>query len=282
MQIGRYRLSSIETGRFALDGGAMFGVVPKALWEKKIPADARNRIPMAVRTLLLEELAGPRKILVDTGIGQKWDSKGQEIYGIDHGTLRLETSLAAKGLTPADISDVLLTHLHFDHAGGATRRVDGRLVPTFPRATYWVQRRNLAWAENPVEKDRASYLQENWKPLQEHGQLQVLDAAGEWLPGIELLLSDGHTQCMQLPHVHGPEGHLLYCADLIPTSAHVPVAWTMGYDNHPITVMEEKKRILERASAEGWTLFFEHDPYGPAATIEWTTKGYAVKARVEL
>jgi glyoxylase-like metal-dependent hydrolase (beta-lactamase superfamily II) len=282
MIIGNYRLASVETGRFALDGGAMFGVVPKALWEKKIPADERNRIGLAVRALLIEEVSGPRKILVDTGIGQKWDAKGQDIYGIDHSTLRLETSLAALGLAPDDITDVLLTHLHFDHAGGATKLAGGKVVPTFPNATYWVQRQNLAWAKNPTEKDRASYLPENWAPLEAAGILKTTDGPGEWLPGIELVLSDGHTRAMQLPHVHGAGGHLIYCADLIPTAAHIPVPWVMGYDNFPITVMEEKKRILERAVAEGWALFFEHDPLGPAARPELTSKGYQARERVRL
>lgn len=282
MQIGRYRLSSVETGWFALDGGAMFGVVPKALWEKKIPADARNRIGLAVRALLIEETGSKRKILVDTGVGQKWDAKTADIYGVDHTKLRLETSLAARGVTTADITDVLLTHLHFDHAGGATKKEGEKVVPTFPNATYWVQKENLRWARNPTEKDRASYLQENWLALEQAGVLKTTDGPGEWLPGIELVISDGHTKAMQLPHVHGPEGHLIYCADLIPTAAHIPVPWIMGYDNFPITVMDEKKRLLERAVAEGWALFFEHDPVGPAARPELTSKGFQAKDRVTL
>lgn len=279
MRIGRYELHAIETGWFALDGGAMFGVVPKTLWEKKIPADERNRIGLAVRALLLVETGGTRRILVDTGVGQKWDAKMADIYGVDHSRLRLETSLAAHGLAASDITDVLLTHLHFDHAGGATTQVGGRIVPTFANATYWVQRRNLEWARDPNEKDRASYLHENWVALEEAGVLRLTDGPGEWLPGIELLLSEGHTRGMQLPLVRGPEGALLYCADLIPTAAHVPVPWHMGYDLYPVTVMEEKRAILERAVAEGWTLFFEHDPHGPAATVARTNKGYAPKER---
>lgn len=282
MQIGPYRLSSIETGAFALDGGAMFGVVPKTLWEKQIPADDRNRIGLAVRALLIEEIEGDRKIIVDTGLGQKWGEKLAQIYAVDHSKLRLETSLEAKGLSTASITDVLLTHLHFDHAGGATKKVGEHVVPTFENATYYVQKRNLAWAHEPTEKDRASYLKENFVALEREGVLEVLDGGGEWLAGIELIISEGHTTAMQLPHVHGPEGHLVYCADIIPTAAHVPVPWVMAYDNQPLVTMQEKRALLQRVVEEDWVLFFEHDPSGPAARVEENAKGYHAGERVSL
>jgi glyoxylase-like metal-dependent hydrolase (beta-lactamase superfamily II) len=286
MRIGPYELSAIETGWMALDGGAMFGVVPRALWSRHIAPDDRGRIGLALRALLIEEVEAPgdsrRKILVDTGIGQKWDDKGADMFGVDHTSLELEQSLAARGLGTADITDVLLTHLHFDHAGGATKKVGDAVVPTFPNATYHVQKANLAWAQAPTDKDRASYRAENFDALLREGVLELLDGPGEWLPGIELILSDGHTRAMQLPHIHGPEGHVAYCADLIPTSVHVPTPWVMAYDNFPLTTMEEKRAILERATTEDWTLFFEHDPFGPAAKVATGKRGYQVGARVEL
>ena len=282
MRIGPYELTTIETGWFALDGGAMFGVVPRALWARQIEPDDRGRIGLALRALLIEEVDGPRKILVDTGIGQKWDAKNADIFGVDHSRLELEASLAARGLNTGDITDVLLTHLHFDHAGGATKRVGDQTVPTFENATYHVQKENLAWAQAPTEKDRASYLKENFMALVNEGVLELTDGPGEWLPGIELLVSHGHTRGMQLPHVFGPEGHVAYCADLIPTSVHVPTPWVMAYDNFPLTTMEEKRTILERARAEDWILFFEHDPFGAAARVSEGARGFTAGDRVEL
>ena len=279
MRIGNWDVSSIETGWFALDGGAMFGVVPRALWERKIPADDRGRIGMALRAMLIEEVEGDRKILVDTGIGKKWDDKGADIYGVDHDRYDLHRSLAERGLKTSDITDVLLTHLHFDHAGGATRRDGDTFVPTFENATYHLQKGNLEWAQNPTEKDRASYLPENFEPLLREGVLELTDGPGEWLPGIELLISHGHTAHMQLPHVHGPEGHIAYCADMIPTSVHVPAPWVMAYDNFPLTTIDEKKATLTRAVEEDWILFFEHDPFGPAARVAVGKRGFEAGAR---
>lgn len=264
MRIGPYRLSSIETGTCALDGGAMFGVVPKVVWEKELPADERNRVRLSLRALLLEEIDGPARILVDTGIGDKWSAKHADIYGIDHRQSSLEASLAERGLRTADITDVLLTHLHFDHAGGATRRRGDDVVPTFANARYWVQSRNLAWARNPTERDRASYRAEDFEPLLRHGVLELLPDAGAWRPGIELVLSEGHTTAMQIPVISGPEGTLAYCADLIPTAAHLRIPWVMGYDNHAVLTVNEKRALLERGRRERWIFFFEHDPLGPA------------------
>ena len=282
MRIGGYELNSVETGWFALDGGAMFGVVPRALWQRKIEPDEKGRIGLALRALLIEEVEGDRKIIVDTGIGQKWDEESSAIYAVDHSRLELERGLMARGLKTEDITDVLLTHLHFDHAGGATKRVGDQVVPTFPNATYHVQKTNLEWAQNPTEKDRASYRAENFEPLLREGVLELVDGPGEWLPGIELILTNGHSQGLQLPHIHGPEGHVTYCADTIPTSVHVPTPWVMAYDNFPLTTMEEKKTILQRALEEDWILFFEHDPFGPAARVEQKKRGFAAGERVVL
>ncbi len=282
MRIGPYELTSIETGWFALDGGAMFGVVPRAVWAQHIAPDDRGRIGLALRALLIQEVDGDRKILVDTGIGQKWDAKKTDIFGIDHSQLELERSLADHGLQAGDITDVLLTHLHFDHAGGATKKVGETIVPTFENATYYVQQANLDWAQAPTEKDRASYRPENFEALLREGVLELTDGPGMWLPGIELILSDGHTRAMQLPHIHGPEGHVAYCADLVPTSVHVPTPWVMAYDNFPLTTMREKRAIFERACAEDWILFLEHDPFGPATKVECGSRGYSAGERIEL
>ncbi len=286
MQIGKFRLSSIETGTFALDGGAMFGVVPKPLWQRKIPSDDRNRIHLAARALLLEEIGGPRKILIDTGLGQKWNAKLADIYGVDNSTLKLETSLQDHGLSTEDITDVLFTHLHFDHAGGATKKIDS-VVPTFANARYAVQKRHLEWARDPSEKDRASFMSQDFDALEREGVLDTIDGDGEWIPGIELILSHGHTPFMQLPHIFGVDAegkdeHLLYCADLIPTAAHVPVPWIMAYDNHAVATLKEKKGLLPRAVAEDWILFYEHDPDGPASRVIDTAKGYAAGERIKL
>jgi len=253
----------------------MFGVVPKALWQRAIPADDRNRVHLAARVLLLEERAGPARILVDTGMGHKWNERGADIYGLDPDGLAVEQAVVTAGLDPDEITDVLLTHLHFDHAGGATRERDGRVEPTFRRATYWVQERNLSWARSPSQKDRASYRPEDFEPLVERGVLETLEGGGTWRPGIELEISEGHTTAMQLPRIHGPEGVLLYGADLLPTAAHIPVPWVMAYDNEPLKSMDEKQRLLERAHADGWVLAFEHDPATSGCRVVRNLKGFA-------
>ena len=280
----------METGRFALDGGAMFGVVPKTLWERNHPPDERNRVPMALRALLARKVNREgaftgQNLLVDTGIGDKWSDKLAKIYAVDHSELSIERGLAEHGLKASDITEVLLTHLHFDHAGGATRkREDGSMVPTFENATYYVQKGNLEWARHPTEKDRASYLAENFEPLVEAGVLEVIEGQGEFLPGIELILSFGHTDAMQLPRFHGQGSNgqaasLLYCADLIPTASHIQVPWVMAYDNRPLVTIEEKKALLPRAASEGWWIFFEHDLHGPAAQVVEGPKGFHVGER---
>ncbi|MGV3525169.1 MAG: MBL fold metallo-hydrolase [Candidatus Sericytochromatia bacterium] len=280
MKIGPYEVFTLETGRFALDGGAMFGVVPKTLWNRAIPADDLNRIPLALRTLLL--VGAGRVILVDTGIGDKFPARQQDMFAIDLTQSNLLTSLASHGLQPADITDVILTHLHFDHAGGATRRVGDKLVPTFPNARYWAQQRNWDWAQNPTDKDRASYLKENFDPLMQHGQLTLLQGQCEILPGVSAWLSDGHTMGQQLIRVHDQTHSLIYCADIIPTSAHLGVPWVMGYDLQPLVTMDEKRRLLDQAAAEDWVIVFEHDPYMDACRVVAGEKGVILKESLSL
>ena len=277
MKIGSYTLTPIETGRFALDGGAMFGVVPKNLWSKTNPSDDQNRIDMALRALLVQ--APGMNLLVDTGMGEKYDEKTRSIYKLDTTRWTLLRSVAERGLKPEDITHVIQTHLHFDHCGGlVTKTESGALVPTFPNAKVFVQKENLAWARNPTEKDRASYLKLDWEEIESAGLLETVDGPGELFPGIELHVFHGHTRAQQLPRIHGAEGSLFFSADLFPTKAHVNLPWIMGYDNFPLTTLEEKRALLPRAFDEQWQLFLEHDPVSPFVRLNSTPKGFQAEA----
>ncbi len=273
MQIETIQILALETGTFKLDGGAMFGTVAKPLWEKAIAPDAQNRIPMALRVLLLRDFKSGRNLLIDTGIGEKWTEKMKGIYAIDHSKFSLLSSLNAHGLKPEDISDVLLTHLHFDHAGGATYEVSpGIYRPQFPKARYYIQKDNWDWATAPNSREAASYLPQNFMPLQEAGQLVICDGADalkhelNW-PGLEVRLSYGHTIGLQCPLIHVDEERFFYPSDLVPTSAHIPIPWVMGYDIHVIKVLEEKEAILHEALRDRWIFVFEHDPVIAASRI---------------
>ncbi|MCL4511911.1 MAG: MBL fold metallo-hydrolase [Bacteroidetes bacterium] len=273
MHIGRYKLTALETGRFYLDGGAMFGVIPKVLWNKSNPADERNRIELALRTLLIRD--DKHCIMVDTGIGENWDEKLSDIYGIDHSKFMLKNSLASIGMSTKDITDVIITHLHFDHAGGATYvDKDGSIRPTFPNATYYIQRKHYEWAVKPSLKDQASFVGEKYIPLYEQGKLKLLEGEVELYPGIFIKLSDGHTIAQQTILITDGKRTLYHPGDMIPTSSHVPLPFIMGYDNFPLITLEEKKSILSRAVSGDWILFFEHDPKYPATSVEKTEKGY--------
>jgi glyoxylase-like metal-dependent hydrolase (beta-lactamase superfamily II) len=280
MKIGPYTLAVIETGTFALDGGAMFGVVPKTLWERTNPPDEKNRIPMAARALLLR--GNGRTILVDVGNGEKMPGKLAAIYRIDSSQQSLLASLAARGVRPDDVTDVILTHLHFDHAGGSTLRVEDRVVPTFPRARYYVQKDQWSAALQPTERDRASFLPEDFLPLKEHGLLELLDGPGELLPGIRLHLVHGHTTALQCPVVSDGVTTLFYCADLMPTVSHVQLPWIMAYDLRPLVTLEEKRTVLQRAAEEEWILFFEHDPATPAGRVRAGERGVQWADPVEI
>jgi glyoxylase-like metal-dependent hydrolase (beta-lactamase superfamily II) len=280
MRIGPYDLAAIETGEFGLDGGAMFGVVPKPLWEKLHPPDERNRITMASRALLLRD--GTRTILVDTGNGTKLPPKLAGIYRIDTRTDVLAASLAAHGVAPESVTDVILTHLHFDHAGGATRRVDGELLPAFPRARYHLQRDHWQAALHPTERDRASFLPDDFVPLRERGLLEFTDGEGELFPGIRLRLLHGHTTALQAPLISDGTTTLFFCADLFPLTAHLHLPWIMGYDLRPLATLEEKRRILAEALEQQWILFFEHDPSVVAARLSAGEKGAVLGPMVSL
>lgn len=285
-RIGPYEIHTIETGSFGLDGGAMFGIVPKTIWNKTNPADELNRIEMQLRCLLLLDTKATRAILIDNGIGQKWPEKLLQIYGIDHSKYTLDRSLKKLGLTPADITDVIATHLHFDHMGGTTRKTEsGELVPAFENAKIWVQERNWDLAYHPNEKDRASYLKENFDIYNgtELGKskLQLLQTPAEGreqiLPGISVRISNGHTLGLQLVEIADDKNSLLYCADAIPTSSHIKVPYIMGYDCYPLTMIDEKKKILKEATDRNTILFFEHCPRAQAASVFHDGKDFALK-----
>lgn len=275
MKIGNYNLYAIETGRFALDGGAMFGVVPKNFWNKSNPSDSKNRITLALRSLLLE--SNNQLILIDTGIGNKFDKKFCDIYNIDFSEFSLEKSLNKYAFSTADITDVIISHLHFDHAGGMTFFKNDILELTFPNATHHVQDEHWDWAMNPSDKDKASFIQNDFLPLEKKERLNKLPGPVELFPGIELLVMYGHTQGMQIVKISDLLNTVLYCADLIPTASHIPIPWIMAYDNNPLVTMNEKNRFYPQAIQENWILFFEHDPFCKAATIQLKENGFQKK-----
>lgn len=279
MKIGPYQLYAVETGRFALDGGAMFGIIPKPLWAKTNPPDERNRIELAARALLI--VGEGRKILVDNGNGGKFTDKQVDIYRLDHSRFTLDASLSSLGLSRADITDVLLTHLHFDHAGGSTVRENGALKPAFPNARYYVQKSHWQQALNPTEKDRGSFMPDDYLPLKEHGVLELVDGEFEIFPNISLLVMNGHTAAQQLPKISDGRTTLLYCCDLFPTTSHIPLPYIMAYDLRPLTTLDEKKKILKSATDQNWILFFEHDPNTVAGNVQRTEKGFAFGKALE-
>ena len=258
LTLGAWSIHTLETGSIRLDGGSMFGSVPKPVWSRAHPADERNRITLSMRCLLLE--GEGRRILVDVGIGEKFTPKLMDIYAVDHSEHTLERSLAALGLGVEDVTDVVLTHLHFDHAGGATRMQGGVLVPRLPRAHFYVQRRNWENAQRPNPRERASYMAENFVPLMDAGVLRLWDGPQRPWPGIELFTAEGHTRGQQLLRVAAKEGSLYFVADLIPTASHVRIPFVMGYDMAAFETMDEKRELLTRGSAEGAWVCLEHDP----------------------
>jgi glyoxylase-like metal-dependent hydrolase (beta-lactamase superfamily II) len=278
MKIGDYQLHAIETGRFALDGGAMFGVIPKTLWEKTNPPDEKNRIDMAARALLL--IGKGRRILIDVGNGSKYSEKLKSIYKFDTHQFDLVSSLKKHNLAPADITDVILTHLHFDHAGGSTHKANGMITPTFPNAKHYVQREHWEAANNPTERDRASFFPDDFIPLQEHGMLNFTEGEGEIVAGIAVRILNGHTPALQCPVISDGTTTLFYCADLVPTASHVPLPWIMAYDLRPLVTLEEKRKILNQAVDENWMIYFEHDPRIEAARLKRTEKGIDIDSPV--
>ena len=273
------KLHRIETGNFMLDGGAMFGVVPKALWERTNPADEKNRIKMAARSLLIED--GDRLILIDTGMGNKQSDKFYGHYAIwgDH---TLDSSLQKAGFHRDDITDVFFTHLHFDHCGGAIEfNSNGILAPAFKNARFWSHQNHWEWAKKPNPREKASFLPENILPIHESGQLELLIGTEKQLKktalGFDILLMDGHTEKQMLPMIQYQGKTIVFAADLIPTVGHLPIPYVMGYDTRPLLTLEEKASFLDRAVANDFLLFLEHDAENELISLEQTAKGVRCK-----
>lgn len=257
MQLGELELTPLSDGYFRLDGGAMFGIVPKPLWERRAPADERNRITLGLRPLLVR---GERLLIIDAGIGAKMDDKSADIYAIDRRE-NLDASLRRAGVTPADIDFVLASHLHFDHAGGFTARdPNGRIRPTFPRARYVISRGEWEDATHPHERNRASYLPENFVPLGEAGVVDFLRGDESVMRGVRVRRTGGHTRFHQIVYLESDNQTAVFAADLIPTTAHVDAPWIMGYDLYPMDTLEFKRAFLREAIDREYVIFFEHDP----------------------
>jgi len=266
------KLHTIETGLFKLDGGAMFGVVPKSIWNKTNPADENNLCTWAMRCLLIED--GDRLILVDNGIGNKQDEKFLKHYYL-HGDDSLDKSLAAKGFHKDDITDIFLTHLHFDHCGGSIIRTGEKLRPAFKNAFYWSNEQHWDWATQPNDREKASFLKDNILPIQESGQLRfVEDIDGvEFQKGINIRFAYGHTDAMMLPQIKYKDKTLVYMADLLPSVGHIPLPYVMAYDMFPMKTLTEKKAFLEEAAANEYILILEHDAQNECCTVKQTEKG---------
>jgi glyoxylase-like metal-dependent hydrolase (beta-lactamase superfamily II) len=277
VQIGKYKLSFIESGNFRLDGGAMFGIIPKPLWQKTNPPDEVNRIKLSTCHLILQ--SDSKKIIIDTGMGNKWDEKMKNIYAIDENT-SMNFALGKIGLEPDDITDVLLTHLHFDHTGGSTVKVNGKLQPAFPNAKYYVQKQNFEWAMNPSDRDKGSYIQENFFPLFEEGVLNFINGNEQFDDEIDFIVINGHTFGQQMVKISDGNNTFLFCSDLMPFVSHIPLPYIMGYDLQPLVTLEEKKKYLKIALDENWKLFFGHDPEIAFATVKKFGEGYTVDKKL--
>jgi len=274
-------LYTIDTGFFKLDGGAMFGVVPKTIWQKTNPADTNNLCTWAMRCLLIQD--GSRLILVDTGIGNKQNEKFFSHYYL-HGDDTMDKSLAKHGFHRDDITDVFLTHLHFDHVGGAIARDSDRLIPAFKNAIYWSNEKHWDWAVNPNPREKASFLKENILPIQESGQLSFLEAHDnvKFSTDIAVLYAYGHTESMMLPLINYKGKQVVYMADLLPSVGHLPLPYVMAYDMFPLQTLTEKKLFLDEALAKEYILFLEHDPVYECCTLQQTEKGIRLKETFKL
>ncbi len=288
MRLGDLTLHVLPDGEFRLDGGAMFGVVPKVLWEAVKPADEKNRISMTTNCLLVE--SGDELVLIDTGLGDKLDAREREIYAMAPDAVRLPDRLAEAGFAPEDVTHVLLSHLHFDHCGWNTRETATGLAPTFPEARYWIDRAEIDHARTTSARDRASYMPENWEPLIAAGVVELFDGEAEPAPGVRAVRAPGHTPGMCVVRLDGSSDGSsgggsdggsdgggseqgIFFADLVPTTAHVRLPWIMAFDLEPMKTRAEKERWIPRAAEEGWLCLFEHDPETPLGRVEGSASG---------
>ncbi len=274
------KLYTIDTGFFKLDGGAMFGVVPKTIWQKINSSDNNNLCDWAMRCLLVEE--GNRLVLIDCGLGNKQSEKFFSYYQ-PFGDDTLDKSLRKNGFRPDDITDVFLTHLHFDHCGGAVK-IDnnGKYIPAFPNATYWSHSKHWEWAVNPNSREKASFLKENILPIKENGQLKMLDDGEEIFTGFSNITVFGHTEAMMLPKITYKDKTIVYCADLLPSAGHLPISYVMAYDVRPLITLIEKEKFLNEAIAKNWLLYFEHDKNIEACSIIQTERGIRLKDELKV
>ncbi len=270
------KLTPIETGNLKLDGGAMFGVVPKVMWSKVYPADENNLTNWAMRCLLVEN--GDRKILIDNGIGNKQDEKFLKHYYLN-GEDSLVSSLEKAGVKPEEITDMVITHLHFDHCGGSVKYTNDKtgFELAFPNATYWASRKQYNWATLPNRREKASFLKENILPVEESGHLKLFEEEGEYIPDILFKLYSGHTDGQLIPHIKVNGKTVVFMADLMPAAAHIPMPWIMAYDTRPLLTLKDRERFYTEALEDDYILFFEHDIYHEACTLEDTPKGVRVK-----
>jgi glyoxylase-like metal-dependent hydrolase (beta-lactamase superfamily II) len=281
MELGNLDLALVTDGEFRLDGGAMFGVVPRVLWEKGSPPDEQNRIRMGTNCLLVAR--GGDLLLIDAGIGDKHDTRFREMYGMEPGAVRLPESIRRAGYELEDVTHVLLSHLHFDHCGWSTRESGGRIVPTFPGARYWIERGEVEHARHPNERDRASYFPFNWEPLFEAGAVELFEGEAEPMPGVKAVRAPGHNADMCIVLLDGGGGEKgVYWADLVPRASHVPYPWIMGYDLYPLTTLESKKLWLPRAAEGNWLCVFEHDPEIPFGRLVEEKPGRYVAVPAEV
>ncbi len=277
MKIGSYKLYPVSAGKFALDGGAMFGIIPKPLWSKTNPPDDMNRIALAMRCLLLK--SDKRIVLIDNGAGNKYSEKQKKIYTLGDPLADLDRDLMRAGVTREAVTDLILTHLHFDHAGGTTSRNGTEIVLNFPNARHYIQKSHWEHALNPTERDKGSFMKDDYEILGSSPLLELLDGPGELFPGLSLLLTDGHTTSQQLPLISDGTASVLFCGDLVPTVSHLPFVYMMGYDIRPLFTLADKKRYLKQAFDEKWILFFEHDPETVAGELIQTDKGFSLGER---
>ncbi|TYP95608.1 Glyoxylase, beta-lactamase superfamily II [Fodinibius salinus] len=283
ISLGHFDLYSIETGRFRLDGGAMFGVVPKTLWSRAIDVDDKNRIPMAMRCLLIKSNKSGRTYLIDNGSGTKFNDKFEDIYQLDHEHSNLLSSLSHHGFDPEDITDVIFSHLHFDHCGGTTYYdEDNNLQHQFPNATYHVTERHLETAQNPNAREKASFLPDNIEPIANWDKLNTVDEYHTYEKGLDALPVNGHTISQQLPRITADDKTIVFMADLVPTHIHLPLPWVMGYDMYPVKTLNEKQQYLDQAVENDWFLFLEHDAEEEVITASKENGKYVVDERLRL